>query len=163
MMRVQVWPLCTRNSRIVQHEWEQASEMRDGLLSSQKLTVRERTHVSYRNRSAWTYTHSDFHIIKDLLVFFQNENENLCILAYSRHFGHLLSLCPFAYPPQRSFLSLSQLLSSCPPSPYLSVSWGHGCECFSPGGGRAKRVAGFHFFIHTQRESRICSSMSAAE
>lgn len=53
--------------------------------------------------------------------------------AYSGHLSHLLSLCLFAHHPWKPFLFLSQFLSSCPPSPYLSVSWGPWCEWFSPG------------------------------
>lgn len=103
--------------------------------------------------SAWTFTHRDFHIIKDLLylIFFPPKiYRHTPIHAYSGHLRYPVGLCLFTSHPWRSFLFLSQVISSClSPSPYLRVCWGHRCEWFSPGGSIARRVEVFHFFVHT--------------
>lgn len=64
-----------RDYGIVQYEWEKALKMQDAYSSHIKITVQESIllwKLDVKIMLAWTYTHSDFHIIKDLpyLVFF---------------------------------------------------------------------------------------------
>lgn len=72
MMQRQMLPCCIRDYRIVHYEWEEASTMQDSLLFSHKNNHSEVKYVKKKKAGhkimlAWTYAHSDFHIIKDLL------------------------------------------------------------------------------------------------
>lgn len=121
--------------------------MQDNLLCSHKNSSSGKNKLKLQKyvsmNSPWRLRH---HKSPLYLVF--SRNIQRCLL---RH----LSLCRFAYHPWRPFLFLSQFISSCsPPSPYLSVSWAHGCEWFSPGGSIAKRVRGSPF-LYIYKESIV--------